>query len=112
MSQRALWLIVGSGVLLTLAGCGRGFVQFGGDRAPWRHDAEVACLNSGTIKESAGIVKISPIEGPGMCGAAFPLKVSAFGENAALGYPEDPVRPPGSISSGARTASQPRWPIL
>ncbi len=96
---------------MTLAGCGRGIMQYAGDRAPWRHDAEVACLNSGTVRESSGIVKISPIEGPGMCGADFPLKVSAFGDGAALGYVDEPVRPPGSISTGSRPAPQPRWPI-
>jgi len=73
-------------------------MQYGGEREPWRREAEVACLNSGTVKESPGIVKISPIEGPGMCGADFPLKVSALGEGAALGYINEPVRPPGSIA--------------
>jgi len=79
-------------------------------RAPWRHDAEVACLNSGTIKEGPGIVKISPIDGPGMCGADFPLKVSALGESSALGYVEEPIRPPGSIAVASRPP-EPRWPI-
>ena len=65
------------------------------EREPWRREAEVACLNSGTVKEGAGLVRISPIEGPGMCGADFPLKVSALGEGPALGYVEEPVRPPG-----------------
>src|SRR4051794_15769489 len=110
MSQRALWLLVGSGVLLTLAGCGRGFVQFGGERAPWRHDAEVACLNSATVKEGPGLVRISPIDGPGMCGADFPFKVSALGEGPALGYDDDPIRPPGAVPAG-RPVAQPRWPI-
>ena len=71
-----------------------------GEREPWRREAEVACLNSGTVKESAGLVRISPIEGPGMCGADFPLKVSALGEGSALGYVEEPVRPPGAIPHG------------
>ena len=111
MSRGVRWSIAGSLALVTLAGCGRGIMQFS-ERAPWRHDAEVACLNSGTVKEGAGIVKISPIEGPGMCGADFPLKVSALGESQALGYVDDPVRPPGSIASGSRVvAQQPRYPI-
>jgi hypothetical protein len=86
-------------------------MQYGGEREPWRREAEVACLNSGTVKESPGIVKISPIEGPGMCGADFPLKVSALGEGAALGYINEPVRPPGSIAGASPPAPQPRWPI-
>jgi hypothetical protein len=108
MSRSVCWLIVGSSVLLTLAGCGRYF-QFSGEREPWRHEAEVACLNSGTVKESAGLVRVSPIEGPGMCGADFPLKVSALGEGPAMGYVAEPVRPPGAIPGAP--ASQPRWPI-
>ena len=57
MSRRVRWLIVGSGVLVTLAGCGRGIMQFSGEREPWRREAEVACLNSGTVKEGAGLVQ-------------------------------------------------------
>ena len=95
-------------VLVTLAGCGRGFVQYGGEREPWRHEAEVACLNSGTVKEGAGVVRISPIDGPGMCGADFPLKVSALGEGPALGYVDDPVRPPGAVPNGGVPQQQPR----
>jgi hypothetical protein len=71
------------GLLLALAGCGRG-IQFGGERAAWRHEAEVDCLKSGAVKESASIVRIEPIGGPGICGADFPLKVAALGDAPAL----------------------------
>ena len=110
MSRGVRWFFCGSVVLVTLAGCGRSYFQYEA-RAPWRREAEVACLNSGAVKESAGLVRISPIEGPGMCGADFPLKVSALGEGAALGYINEPVRPPGSIAGASPPAPQPRWPI-
>ena len=111
MSRGVRWFLIGSAALLTLAGCGRGFMQYGGEREPWRREAEVACLNSGTVKEGAGVVRISPIEGPGMCGADFPFKVSALGEAPAIGYVEEPLRPPGSIGGASRPQSEPRWPI-
>ena len=99
--------IVGAGVLLALVGCGRSFLS--GERAPWRHDAEVACMKSGSVKISASVVQVDPIEGPGMCGADFPLKVAALGESSSLvGYADDP-RPPGSIPNGS--GQMPRWPI-
>ena len=99
--------IVGAGVLLALVGCGRSFLS--GERAPWRHDAEVACMKSGSVKINASVVQVDPIEGPGMCGADFPLKVAALGESSSLvGYADDP-RPPGSIPNGS--AQMPRWPI-
>jgi hypothetical protein len=80
---------------MALAGCGRGFML--GERAPWRHGAEVACMKSGAVKIGMGVVQAEPIEGPGMCGADFPLKVSALGESSPLvGYADD-LRPPGSI---------------
>jgi len=110
MSRGVRWLSAGSIILFTLAGCGRGFMNYE-TREPWRHDAEVACLNSGTVKEGAGIVRISPIDGPGMCGADFPLKVAALGEGPALGYGDEPVRPPGAIPGAASQPVQPRWPI-
>src|SRR5476651_1001262 len=99
--------LTGLGVLLTLAGCGRSFLQTG-ERASWRHQAEVECLKSGAVKFSAGVVQISPIEGPGMCGADFPLKVAALGESSAVGY-ADELRPPGAIPNGA-SAQMPNWP--
>src|SRR4051812_41715538 len=107
MSRGVRWLLIGFGALITLAGCGGGMFQYA-EREPWRREAEVACLNSGTVKESAALVRISPIEGPGMCGADFPLKVSALGETSALGYGEEPIRPPGSIPGVNRPPPEPR----
>ena len=99
--------LAGSVVLLALAGCGRSFLQYG-ERASWRHEAEVACLKSGGVKIGAGVVQMQPIEGPGMCGADFPLKVAALGESSAIGYADD-LRPPGAIPN-ASSAQMPRWP--
>ncbi|MBX6328238.1 MAG: extensin family protein [Pseudolabrys sp.] len=87
--------------LLVLAGCGRGF--FSGERAPWRHEAEVACMKSGAVRLGAGAVRIEPIEGPGMCGMDFPLRVSALGEAPLMSFADDPV-PPAPIPDPARAA--------
>ncbi|MFY9600347.1 MAG: extensin family protein [Pseudolabrys sp.] len=107
MKGGVAFYLVGAGVLLALAGCGRSF--FSGERAPWRHQAEVECLKSGAVKIGASVVQIEPIEGPGMCGADFPLKVAALGEsNPLIGYADD-LRPPGSIPNNS--AQMPRWPI-
>ena len=97
--------LVGSFVLVSLAGCGRGFFQ-SAERAPWRAEAEVACLKSGAVKETAEVVRISPISGPGVCGAEYPLKVAALGENiGSFGFADESLRPPGNIGN------QPRWPV-
>ncbi len=103
MTRGVRLYLVGSFVLVSLAGCGRGF--FSAEREPWRAEAEIACLKSGAIKESPEVVRIDPISGPGMCGAEFPLKVAALGEGvASFGFADD-LRPPGTIGN------QPRWPI-
>jgi hypothetical protein len=108
MKGGARFYLAGAGVLLlALAGCGRSMLHYG-ERASWRHQAEVACLKSGAVKIGAGVVQIQPIEGPGMCGADFPLKVAALGESSAIGYADDP-RPPGAIPN-ASSAQMPRWP--
>ena len=102
------WYLVGSGVLGVLgalAGCSGGNIFV--EREPWRHEAEAQCINSGAVKEGAGIVRIKQIRGPGACGADFPLRVSELGEGTTtLGYSDD-LRPPGLIPGGA---AQPRWP--
>lgn len=85
--------LVGSLVLVSLAGCGRSWFA---EREPWRREAEIACLKSGSVKESAAIAQVAPISGPGLCGADFPLKVAALGESAALGFVE-PLRPPAGV---------------
>ena len=92
------------GTLLALGACGRSFVT-SGERAAWRHQAEVACIKSGAVKQGAAVVQIEPIEGPGMCGADFPLKVAALGTSSAIGYGEE-LRPPGAIRN---PLSEPRY---
>jgi Extensin-like protein C-terminus len=104
MTRGVRLYLVGSIVLVSLAGCGRGFFQ--AEREPWRAEAEAACLKSGAVKESADIVRVEPISGPGMCGAEFPLKVAAIGEGSgSYGFADEVLRPPGSIGN------QPRWPV-
>ncbi len=105
MTRGVRLYLVGSFVLVSLAGCGRGFFQ-SEEREPWRAEAEIACLKSGAVKESADVVRISPISGPGICGAEFPLKVAAFDEgSSSFGFADDDLRPPGNVGN------QPRWPI-
>src|SRR5476649_2429925 len=92
--MRVRLYLVGSLALLGLFGCSRsGWFEA---REPWRHDAEVACLKAGAVREGPGIAQLRPISGPGMCGANFPLKVSALGGGSALGFADDP-RPPGVV---------------
>jgi hypothetical protein len=105
MTRGVRLYLVGSIVLVSLAGCGRGFFQ-SAEREPWRAEAEIACLKSGAVKESAELVRINPISGPGVCGAEFPLKVAALGESSvSFGFADDELRPPGNIGR------QPPWPI-
>jgi hypothetical protein len=105
MARGVRLYVVGSVVLVSLAGCGRGFFQ-SAEREPWRAEAEIACLKSGAVRESAEVVRIEPISGPGMCGADYPLKVAALGETSSMyGFADDDLRPPAPIGN------QPRWPI-
>jgi hypothetical protein len=105
MTRGVRLYLVGSIVLVSLAGCGRGFFQTA-EREPWRREAEMACLKSGAVHETASLVRIEPINGPGICGADFPLKVAALDSGGTIGF-ADEIRPPGGIP----TAGQPRWPI-
>ena len=84
--------------LIALAGCSHFLFA---EREPWRRDAEVACLNTGTVKETPQRVRISAISGPGICGMDYPLRVAALGDSPPLAYDADPPRPPGNIPTGA-----------
>ncbi len=107
--SRFYWLAGGSlfAVLLALAGCGRGSVNWGAaEREAWRTQAEAECIKSGAVKPTAAVVRMDPV-GDGYCGANYPFKVAALGEGStAMGYAEPP-RPPGAIPSG----SMPQWPM-
>lgn len=93
--------------LAALTGCSHSF--YDGEREAWRRDAEISCLDSGAVRESPERVRISAINGPGMCGADFPIRVSALGESAPLGYDDEPLRPPGEIPSSAMPQ---HWPVV
>lgn len=91
--SRALLALTSVGVLLS--GCG--FIRTE-PREPWRAEAELACMRSGIVKESAYIRPAKPIEGPGPCGTDLPLKVSAFQndqQSVALALASTGSPPPG-----------------
>lgn len=107
MVSGARFCFLGSAVLggvAVLSACSGGF--FFAEREPWRHEAEVQCINSGLVSEGSTVVRLSAIRGPGMCGMDFPLKVSAFDEAVPVAFADDP-RPPGAIPSGL-----PNWPVV
>jgi hypothetical protein len=93
--------------LIALAGCSHYLFA---EREPWRHDAEISCLNTGAVKETPQRVRISAISGPGICGMDYPLRVAALGDNPPLAYDAEPPRPPGNIPTG--TVSQDVPPIV
>jgi hypothetical protein len=108
MRRGVRWYIVGSFMLAALSGCSR---MWFAEREPWRREAEVACLQSGAVKESPYVAIVSSIDGPGVCGADYPLRVSALGEAAVPGFAEEVPRPPGGIQAGSLAVpSSPSYP--
>jgi hypothetical protein len=108
MSRGVRWSLVGSVILvalIALAGCSHYMFA---EREPWRHDAEIACLNSGAVKETPARVRVSAISGPGACGADYPIRVSALGDSAPLGYTAEAPVPPGAIPNGSLPQ---HWPV-
>ncbi|HZC56751.1 MAG TPA: extensin family protein [Xanthobacteraceae bacterium] len=112
MARGVRWYLVSSLVLVALiavAGCSHYMLA---EREPWRAEAELSCLNSGAVKESAARVRISSIDGPGACGMVYPLRVSALGGSSALGYDDESMRPPSSIpnNAGPHGSAPQNWP--
>ena len=71
-------------------------------------EAEARCIGAGSVREGPGVTRISAINGPGMCGADYPFRVSTLGVPMAMSF--DDLRPPASIPNATRPAP-PRWPI-
>lgn len=107
MTRGVRWFLVGSLAVILLAGCGRNWFA---QREAWRGQAEVECLKSGAVRESAAVAILSPIQGPGVCGADYPLKVAALGESRPLGY-ADELRPPGAIPQGGSPYTRPSMTV-
>jgi hypothetical protein len=100
------WYILSSFGLIALAGCSSSWFEA---REPWRAEAEQQCLKSGAVKEGPAVALLRPIQGPGVCGADFPLKVAALGDSPVLGF-ADELRPPGSVPLAAPAYPQPAYP--
>jgi len=80
---------------LGLTGCGLNRFE---QREAWRAQAEEACLAQKLVQPSAYMARLSPIEGPGVCGMNHPFKVAAFAggtvgltRNATLACPMIPT---------------------
>lgn len=52
------------------------------ERPPWRAQAEEACLARGLVHETASIRAVPAMNGPGICGAEHPFKVTALDDGA------------------------------
>jgi hypothetical protein len=98
MKRGVRWYLVGPLMLAALSGCAR---MWFAEREPWRREAEAACLQSGAVKEGPSVTIISAIDGPGVCGADYPLRVSALGAPAIPGFADEVPRPPGSIAGAS-----------
>src|SRR5215469_7453601 len=94
MKRAVRWQLVGACLLLGLTGCAR---MWFAEREPWRREAEISCLQSGAVKEGPSVAVIKPIQGPGVCGADYPLRVAALGGPALDSFADEPLRPPGAI---------------
>jgi hypothetical protein len=104
MRRGVRWYLVGSCLMmLGLAGCAR---MWFAEREPWRREAEVACLQSGAVKEGPSVAVIAAINGPGVCGADYPLRIAALGAPAVVGFFDEPARPPGAIGAPDYPRSQ------
>jgi hypothetical protein len=73
-SNRLKNLMILSVGCLMLASCGKFFWQ---KREEWRDEIEAKCMKSGLVEMSAYVKQTNRINGPGVCGMNFPLKVSA-----------------------------------
>ncbi len=74
-----LSLLVLAAAVGSLGGCSDYQHQ---ERPPWRAQAEQACLAHGLIHESSFVRAFHELDGPGICGATYPFKVTALDDGA------------------------------
>lgn len=79
MKRGGVRYLVGSVVLALLSGCGLFRTE---QRAPWRDEAERACLASKAVVITPFVESGREIDGPGACGMQHPFKVSAFADGS------------------------------
>src|SRR6266436_4708842 len=102
MRRAFRWRLFGCCLLLGLAGGAR---MWFAEREPWRHEAEISCLKSGTVKEGPSVAITKAIDGPGACGVDFPLRVAALGETALVSFTEESIAPrPVAVAPAATLA--------
>jgi len=107
MKRGVRWYLVGPLMLAALSGCAR---MWFAEREPWRREAEAACLQSGAVREGPSVTIIKSIDGPGVCGADYPLRISALGEPAVPGFADEAPRPPGTVGAPLSAPSYPSYP--
>jgi hypothetical protein len=71
----AIFAGLSAAAIAALSGCA-GFNRE--QRAQWRNDAEATCMRSGRVKQTPYVKVAKSIDGPGVCGANYPIKVSAL----------------------------------
>jgi len=70
-----LFSMVAAGLSAAMGGCGSMRRE---QRPEWRNQAELACMKSGKVRETPYARISKSIDGPGICGANYPMKVSAL----------------------------------
>ena len=102
MMRAFRWQLIGACLLFGLAGCAR---MWFAEREPWRREAEISCLKSGAVKEGPSIAIIKAIEGPGACGADYPLRVAVLGAPAVVSFADEAARLSGAIQAASAAPS-------
>jgi hypothetical protein len=79
MRARLSPIILVAAAFGSLAGCSDFHHQ---ERPPWRAQAEEACLAKGLVRETSSVRPFHQLDGPGICGATHPFKVTALNDGS------------------------------
>jgi len=79
MRPRLSPIILVAAALGLLSGCSDYHHQ---ERPPWRAQAEESCLAKGLVRASSSVRPFHELDGPGICGATHPFKVTALDDGS------------------------------
>ena len=111
MSRGVRWFLIGSAALVTLAGCGRGYLPICASASRGGARPKSPASTPAPSRKAPASSASRRSRAPACAAPTFRSRSRRWAKARRMGFGDEPMRPPGSIPGASRPAPQPRWPI-